>query len=183
MPHLVVGLGNPGDEYERTRHNVGFWVLDALQADLRADAWKQKHGALWVKADGDIILCKPQTYMNKSGEPTQAVAQFFKVEAKDVIVVHDELDFLPGVVRLKQGGGAGGHNGLKSLIACLGADFARVRVGIGKPPREGVEHVLGVPGKQEMALYDEAIVRAKEAVRLVIEKGMTRAMNSFNTQP
>jgi PTH1 family peptidyl-tRNA hydrolase len=133
-----------------------------------------------VKASDDIVLCKPQTYMNKSGEPTQALAQFFKIETPNVIVIHDELDFLPGVVKLKQGGGAGGHNGLKSLIACIGADFIRVRMGIGKPPREGVEHVLGTPGKAERELLDEAAVRSKDAALAVIKQGVKIAMNNVN---
>jgi PTH1 family peptidyl-tRNA hydrolase len=97
-----------------------------------------------------------------------------------VIVVHDELDFLPGVVRLKQGGGAGGHNGLKSLIACIGADFVRIRVGIGKPPREGVEHVLSAPSKAELPLYEEGVIRAKEAALAVLDKGVKLAMNDVN---
>ena len=180
---LIVGLGNPGAEYEKTRHNVGFWVLDALQAELRADPWKTKFGAEWVKLSrggDDLVLCKPQTFMNKSGEPTQALAQFFKIATENVIVVHDELDFPPGTVRLKQGGGAGGHNGLRSLIACIGADFVRVRAGIGKPPREGVEHVLGVPAKAERALLDEGVVRCKDAVLAVIAKGTKLAMNDVN---
>lgn len=187
---LIVGLGNPGVEYERTRHNVGFWVLDALQQRWRLDAFRSKFGAEWTKgklpaavsADAEVVLAKPQTYMNRSGEPTQALAQFFKIPPEQVLVVHDELDFEPGVVRLKVGGGAGGHNGLRSLIACIGADFVRLRLGVGKPrsAEQGAGHVLGVPPKAEQALLDEGVVRSVEGIERVLALGPGRAMTEVN---
>jgi peptidyl-tRNA hydrolase, PTH1 family len=189
-PYLIVGLGNPGSEYERTRHNVGFWALDLLQAQLRFSDFKEKFGGAWTKGTfrqgattSELLLLKPLTYMNKSGEPTQALASFFKVPVSNIIVIHDELDFEPGVVRLKQGGGAGGHNGLRSLISCVGADFVRVRLGVGKPrsAQHGADHVLSAPPKAELLALEEAAQRSADAALLTIERGIKLAMNSVNT--
>lgn len=135
---LVVGLGNPGSEYERTRHNVGFMALDALAEYFHCGAWKKKFkGLITAPADKKIIFLKPNTYMNLSGEAVVEAAQFHKIEPKEIIVFHDDIDLLPGQVKIKQGGGAGGHNGLKSIDAHVGPDYWRVRLGVGHPGVKG----------------------------------------------
>ena len=187
MPWLVVGLGNPGGEYERTRHNVGFWVIDALASRHRFASYRDKFGASFSKgsiAGAEVILAKPQTYMNRSGEPTQQLAQFFKAEPANIVVVHDELDFEPGVLKVKLAGGHGGHNGLRSLIANVGDGFVRLRLGVGKPPPgRGTDFVLGAPRGIELAAIEDACARAVDAVDMIIERGVKLAMDRFNQMP
>ena len=137
---LIAGLGNPGKEYENTRHNAGFMVLDALADKLGADISEKKHKALCGKAvigGQKLILLKPQTYMNSSGESIRAAADYYKVDPEDILVVYDDISLAPGQLRIRAEGSAGGHNGIKSIIAHLGTqEFPRVRVGVGeKPPR------------------------------------------------
>ncbi len=132
---MIVGLGNPGGKYVATRHNIGFILLDAI-ADYYGGAWRSKFQGEEQKltiAARDVILLKPQTFMNLSGQSVGAAAKFYKIKPRDIFVVHDELDLEPGRVKLKQGGGHAGHNGLRSLIEYIGADFERLRVGIGHP--------------------------------------------------
>lgn len=136
---LLVGLGNPGAEYAATRHNIGFMALDALHERLGTESWQRKfHGSLATATlQGDrLLLLKPQTFMNRSGLAVGEVCQFYKIPPADVLVFHDELELPPGRVRVKQGGGHAGHNGLKSLDAAIGADYWRIRLGIGRPPPE-----------------------------------------------
>jgi PTH1 family peptidyl-tRNA hydrolase len=183
-PWLILGLGNPGAEYARTRHNVGFWVVDALAERHGFAPFRDKFGAAWSKgtiAGADVILAKPQTFMNRSGEPAQQLATFFKVELARVVVVHDELDFEPGVLRVKAGGGAGGHNGLRSLIANLGDGFVRLRIGVGKPPPgRGVDFVLGAPRGIALEAITDACARSADAVDMIIGRGVAAAMEQFN---
>ncbi len=141
---LIVGLGNPGPKYARNRHNIGFMVLDQIAADHDFPAWKSKHqGAVSEGRFGSdrAVLLKPETFMNKSGDSVGASMRFYKLEPEDVIVLHDEIDLAPGKVRWKQGGGHAGHNGLRSVHAHIGADYARVRLGVGHPG-----HKDAVPG-------------------------------------
>lgn len=145
---LIVGLGNPGQKYEKHRHNVGFMAVDALHRHEGFDAWKSKHQGLIAQGtlgSEKAILLKPTTFMNDSGRSVGEVARFFKIEPKDVVVLYDELDLPAGKVRVKTGGGAGGHNGIRSIDAHLGKDYRRVRIGIGHPgQKERVSgHVLG----------------------------------------
>lgn len=160
---LVVGLGNPGAEYARTRHNIGFMVVEELQSRLNFPTFKSKYNSLWCEGthgSGKVGLMLPQTYMNESGRAVGAAAKFYKVVPERVIVIHDELDLPLGEVRCKQGGGNAGHNGLKSIQAHLGTgDFWRVRVGIGHPGvRERVTgHVLGAFTADERAVVDKVI--------------------------
>ena len=133
--HLLIGLGNPGDEYARTRHNIGFRIVDALAEKRRCPPWKKKFKGLVTNTDA-LLLLKPQTFMNLSGEAALGAATFYKLKPENVIVFHDDLDLLPGQVKIKQGGGAGGHNGLKSLDAHIGKNYWRVRIGIGRPMTE-----------------------------------------------
>ncbi len=182
-PWLVVGLGNPGPEYQGHRHNIGFMVVDELARRWKLGGWKSKFGGEVTQAP-DAMLLKPQEYMNLSGQAAQRTAAFYKIEPAKVVVIHDELDLPFGTVRVKVGGGHGGHNGLRSLIQCLGADFIRVRCGIGKP--EGgkdrvVGHVLGDFSRVEEKELPFLVGGAADAAVLVLEKGTTIAMNKTNT--
>ncbi len=180
---LIVGLGNPGREYEATRHNAGFWWLDELarihNANFKVDG---KFHGLVARANlhgCEVHLLKPQTFMNVSGRAVGAVAQFYKIEPAQILVVHDELDLPPGSAKLKLGGGHGGHNGLKDIIAHLGTkDFWRLRVGIGHPGErdEVVKYVLNAPRKEEQVLIEEAMRRAQDVAPLIIEGKLEAAM-------
>jgi len=180
---LIVGLGNPGREYEATRHNAGFWWLDefarAHSANFKADS--KFHGLVARVAlrGHEAHLLKPQTFMNVSGRSVGAVAQFYKIEPANILVVHDELDLPPGSAKLKLGGGHGGHNGLKDIIAHLATrDFWRLRIGIGHPGErsEVSDYVLHAPRKEEQALMDEAMQRAQDVAMLIIEGKLEAAM-------
>jgi PTH1 family peptidyl-tRNA hydrolase len=143
---LLIGLGNPGDEYARTRHNVGFMCADEIAARKKCPAWKKKFCGLVTNADAFLLL-KPQTFMNLSGESATEALRFYQLAPENVIVFHDDIDLLPGQVKIKQGGGSGGHNGLKSLDACIGADYWRVRIGIGRPGSE--TRAVAVAGSEQ----------------------------------
>ncbi|MDD2702027.1 MAG: aminoacyl-tRNA hydrolase [Sideroxydans sp.] len=180
---LIVGLGNPGKEYEATRHNAGFWWVDEL-ARLSNASFKSEnkfHG-LVAKTNlhgHEVHLLKPQTFMNVSGRAVGALAQFYKLTPAQVLVVHDELDLPPGSAKLKLGGGHGGHNGLKDIIAHLGSkDFWRLRIGVGHPGdrAEVVNFVLNAPRKEEQALIDEASQRAQDVAPMIIEGKLEAAM-------
>jgi PTH1 family peptidyl-tRNA hydrolase len=196
--YLVVGLGNPGKKYERTRHNVGFMVVDHLVRTHRMADFKEKFSGLWTKGEVSIgstrstrypvAVVKPETFMNLSGDCVQPAAAFLKVEPKAVIVVHDELDLPWRDVKLKLGGGHAGHNGLRSLIDRLGTpDFVRVRVGVGRPPPgfkgDVADYVLQGFDSMETAELPEVIDRACAAVEAVVAKGPQAAMNALNAKP
>lgn len=180
---LIVGLGNPGCEYETTRHNVGFWWVDEL-ARLQKLSFKNETKFHGLAARGqlqghEILLLKPQTFMNVSGRSVGALVQFYKIAPSEILVVHDDLDLQPGVARLKLGGGHGGHNGLKDIIAHLGTrDFWRLRLGIGHPGdrAEVVNFVLNDPRKEELALIEQAVQRALEISDLIITGKQEAAM-------
>lgn len=185
---LVAGLGNPGRGHERDRHNVGFWLVERLarthQASLRRDA---KYQALVARLDGpagEVWLCEPQTYMNLSGRSVGALARFYKMAPEQVLVVHDELDFPPGVARLKLGGGVAGHNGLKDIQAQLGTQgFWRLRIGIGHPGDRDLvaDYVLNAPPPEERELIEGALERALEVMPLVLAGDMTGAMHKLHS--
>jgi PTH1 family peptidyl-tRNA hydrolase len=140
--HLIIGLGNPGDDYVRTRHNIGFMAVDEIAARYHAAPWKKKFRGLITQSD-NFLLLKPQTFMNLSGESALEAMQFYQMKPEQIIVFHDDLDLPPGHVRVKQGGGTGGHNGLKSMDAQVGQNYWRVRLGIGRPMTEQGEPVKG----------------------------------------
>jgi PTH1 family peptidyl-tRNA hydrolase len=178
---LIVGLGNPGREYETTRHNAGFWWVDELarlqNLSFRSEAKFHGLAARGQLHGHEVWLLKPQTFMNVSGRAVGALAQFYKIPPAEILVVHDELDLPPGVARLKIGGGHGGHNGLKDIIAHLGTkDFWRLRLGIGHPGEraEVVNYVLNDPRREERELIDEAMQHAQNVAHLVVE-GKTEA--------
>ncbi len=182
---LVVGLGNPGPEYAGTRHNVGFAVVDSLAAQWGL-TWEQSKSwqALWAKGP-QAILVKPLSYMNRSGYPLHAVAQFYKIAPAEMLVVLDDMALELGRLRLRPGGGTGGHNGLESIIVQFGTeDIPRLRVGIGAAPREGAtDYVLGRFFEEEKAVVQTAVARAADAVKCAIDNGLLSAMNQFNKNP
>ncbi|MGC2167388.1 MAG: aminoacyl-tRNA hydrolase [Gallionella sp.] len=178
---LIVGLGNPGGEYEATRHNAGFWWADEFanshKLDFRSEAKFHGMMARGQLHGHEMILLKPQTYMNNSGRSVGALAQFYKIDPAAILVVHDELDLPPGVARLKIGGGHGGHNGLKDIIAQLGTrDFWRLRLGIGHPGdrTEVSNYVLNDPRREERDQIDQAMQKAQAVAHYIIE-GKTEA--------
>lgn len=183
---LIVGLGNPGDEYARTRHNVGFWFIEELArrhgGSFRSEPKHQGHVARVNIAGSEIWLLKPMTFMNRSGGPTRSVAGFYKVPVEEILVAHDELDFPAGVVKLKQGGGAAGNNGVTDVMAQMGPDFWRLRIGVGKPSGVGVDHVLSRPSAAEERAIRECIAESIEAVPVILEHGGQRAMNRLHTR-
>jgi len=191
---LIVGLGNPGKKYESTRHNAGFWLVERLAAQHRLTLRKEaKFHALMAKLDsgaGQAWLLLPQTWMNESGSAVGALAQFRKLAAGEILVVHDELDLPPGSVKIKQGGGHAGHNGLRDIIENLGTpDFWRLRIGIGHPrdlaasEQEAADFVLHPPGKDDRALIDAAIDRGVAVFDLILADDMAAAMHKLHTKP
>jgi PTH1 family peptidyl-tRNA hydrolase len=187
VTRLVVGLGNPGREYAFTRHNAGFLVLDLLGDDLRATYWKDQGGAkvAVVRFDGgDLVLAKPQTFMNLSGTSVKKLAELYDAAASDIIVIHDDIDLAAGKVRVKRGGGHGGHNGLRSLHERLGDDaYLRVRVGVGRPPgrMDAADYVLQPLKGEAWDDLEASIPAAAQAVISILERGIDATMQEFNT--
>lgn len=186
---LIVGLGNPGREYAETRHNAGFWWIDALArtegATLRSDA--KFHGlvARIGRPAGDIWLLEPETFMNASGRSVAAIARFYKVAPEEILVVHDELDLPPGTARIKKGGGHGGHNGLRDIGAHLGTnDYWRLRLGIGHPGdrNQVVKFVLQPPTQQEAILIEDAMARSLALFPLLATGEFPAAMHKLHTK-
>ena len=184
---LIVGLGNPGPEHALTRHNVGFWFADALAHTAEARfRMHRKHQAEMTRikiADHEIVLVKPQTYVNRSGLAIRSVAEYYRVSPGEMLVAYDELDLPVGTVRLKRGGGAGGHNGVKDTIAHIGDDFWRLRVGIGHPGNkaEVIDYVLRrAPPEEEEAII-ECVAAAVEIMPLLLSAGAEKAMNRLHT--
>ena len=184
---LIVGLGNPGLEYRDTRHNVGFMVVDALVDRWRvADQWREKFEALQIKTvrgDEQVIIAKPLTFMNLSGQAVQALAGFYKIEPADVFIVTDDVALPLGRLRARREGGAGGHNGLKSIIQSLATQaFPRMRVGVGRGDgqRDLADHVLGRFEADERDTVSAAVLRAADATEMFLSEGIGRVMNAFN---
>jgi PTH1 family peptidyl-tRNA hydrolase len=183
---IIVGLGNPGKKYERTRHNAGFMAVEEVARGLHADIAQEKYHALIGKARIDsieAILVKPQTFMNNSGRSVGAIIRYTHAALSDIVVLHDDLDLPLGTVRIKAGGGHGGHNGLRSIIEHLGSpDFIRVRIGIGRPEpdRDSADYVLSPIPAAEREPFTMAVVRAAQAATAVTLEGPTGAMNTYN---
>jgi peptidyl-tRNA hydrolase, PTH1 family len=182
----VVGLGNPGKQYEPTRHNVGFRVLDRLARSFSVKLEERKFQGFWGSCSINrqkVFLLKPQSFMNRSGEGVSQMLRYFKIVPQQMLVVHDDLDLPLGRIRLAQRGGAGGHRGITSIIEHLGVqDFARLKLGIGRPIHdETIEaYVLRSPYPEQEGAFEEMIVRGAEAAETVLLSGMVRAMNLFN---
>ena len=188
---LLVGLGNPGPEYDATRHNAGFWWVDTVAAKLgaRLSFDRGYHGlvARVNRPGGEPLwLLEPQTFMNLSGKSVAALARFFKIAPDEILVAHDELDLLPGQVKLKLGGSAAGHNGLKDIVAQLGStDFWRLRLGIGHPgvKSEVIHYVLKKPSPEHREAIEQCIERTLDALDLLLAGAMERAMMKMHTRP
>jgi PTH1 family peptidyl-tRNA hydrolase len=185
MTRLVIGLGNPGPEYAHTRHNAGFLVVDLLASTLGASYWKDEAGAKTAKVrlgDEEVVLAKPQAFMNVSGKAVKRLVEAYGVPLGEVIVVHDDLDLPEGDVRAKSGGGHGGHNGLRSLHEVVGDDYLRVRVGIGRPPgrMDPADYVLEPLRGEKLERLEGSVPTAAQAVIDVLEHGIEAAMTEHN---
>ncbi len=187
---LIAGLGNPGPEYAATRHNAGFWLLDALADDLRASFAMEKAFAGFVAkarhAGEAVLLVKPMTYMNRSGQAVGALARFYKIAPEQVLVVHDELDLMPGQAKLKQGGGHAGHNGLKDIQAALGTpNFWRLRLGIGHPrtlnlAQPVADFVLHPPRRDELTGIEDTLTRGRAIIPALLDGNVEQAMRQLH---
>lgn len=188
MIRLIVGLGNPGSEYSRTRHNAGFWFVEQLaeQSNAQFAGESRFHGeATRINSGGvDCRLLKPTTFMNESGRAVQAMLDYFKIDATEMLVAHDEIDLDSGIVRLKKGGGHGGHNGLRDIISCTGEkNFLRLRIGVGHPgQRDAVTpHVLGKPGSEDQTLIDTAIDNALSIMPMLFDGDLQKATSKLHS--
>jgi len=186
--HLVVGLGNPGRQYENTRHNVGFKAVTKLAKRLKAElSFKSNLDSLSCRTDvsgSDVVLLLPQTYMNNSGQAVVLAMKKYNIKPENIIVVHDEIDLLPGTIKIKNGGGSAGHNGIRSIISSVGSGgFIRIRIGVGKPEcdgQTGAEYVLSdISGKDKKEI-GRCIDNACDAIESIITEGIVSATNVFN---
>lgn len=186
MSMIIVGLGNPGPEYEHTRHNAGFMAVDALAENLRASYWKDEAGAKVAVVrlgDDELVLAKPQTFVNLSGTSVKKLLAAYEVDVADLIVIHDDIDLAPGAVRVKRGGGHGGHNGLRSVSEQLGEGaYVRVRIGVGRPPgrMDPADYVLQPLRGEAAEELASVIPSAAQAALHVLEHGVESAMQEFN---
>lgn len=185
--YVIAGLGNPDKKYEKTRHNVGFDVIDAMAKKYNVELTEKKHRAIYGSgyiAGQKVLLVKPQTYMNLSGESIQAILNFYKLDAEsELLVIYDDISLALGRIRVRAKGSAGGHNGIKNIIAMTGTQgFVRIKIGVGEKP-EGwdlADYVLGRFSKEERALVEDAFVDAMEAAELILSDDLAGAMNKFN---
>lgn len=182
---LIVGLGNPGKEYEHTRHNVGFDVIDLFCKKYNIEANRKKFKGMYadgIIAGERILILKPMTYMNLSGESISEVLKFYKISNDNIIIVYDDISLEVGRLRIRDKGSAGGHNGIKSIIAHLGSDvFPRIKIGVGQPSKDDlVSHVLGKFSKDESEKLNEVFKTSIEALEVIIRSGTMEAMNKFN---
>ena len=184
--YLIVGLGNPEADYDKTRHNMGFHVINELAKEYEIELNRKNFNGIYGNGtiEGQkVILLKPQTYMNLSGESIIEYKNFYKIALENIIVVYDDIDLEPGEIRIRRKGSAGSHNGMKSVVQYLNSeDFPRVRVGIGKPEEEKelIQHVIGSVDEQEWKLLNEGTKKAKNAIIQIIKDGIDKAMNKYN---
>jgi PTH1 family peptidyl-tRNA hydrolase len=187
--YLVAGLGNPGTEYADTRHNVGFMVVDTLAAAHRIAVDRRKFNVVYGRGrigGVEVLLAKPQAFMNRSGPPLRQLAEYFRIQREAMIVIHDDIDLAFERLKIKEKGGDGGHKGIKSLIEAFGGDqFVRLRVGVGRSETGGdvVGHVLGKFNPDELSLLDKFLQRADEAIETILCKGTKEGMNRYNQSP
>lgn len=184
--YLIVGLGNPEVDYSGTRHNMGFDVINKLAKEceiaINRTKYQGEYGTGTIE-DQKVVLLKPQTYMNLSGESIAQFKKFYKLEDKEIIVISDDIDIEPGKIRIKRKGSAGAHNGLKSVVHCLKSEeFIKVKVGVGRPKTTEylIEHVIGHINEEEYKVLEDGIEKAKEAVKVILNKGVDAAMNKYN---
>ena len=185
--YLIVGLGNPGDKYEKTRHNVGFRIIDKIADKYNAKTFKNKFEALYADCDIDgktVMLLKPLTYMNNSGRAVSETVRFYKIPTDNILVISDDISMAAGRLRIRANGSHGGHNGLKDIIELLGTDnIARIKVGMGEKPHADydlADWVLSVPSKEDTLLIEKAEDSAAQAVKVILKSGLSAAMNRFN---
>lgn len=184
--YLIVGLGNPEQEYSNTRHNMGFDTVNKLAKQYEIEINKKKFKGVYGTGniEGEkVIILKPQTYMNLSGESIKEAIDFYKIEGKNIIIIYDDIDIKPGIIKVRKTGGPGTHNGMKSVIQNIQMkEFPRVRVGIGMPEHKNdlINYVIGKIPKEEIEILDKSTTKAKEAVIEIIKNGIDRAMNKFN---
>lgn len=184
--YLIVGLGNPEEEYGKTRHNMGFNAINKIAQKYNMQLNKSKFQGLYdtgVIEKEKVILIKPQTYMNLSGQCVKEIVDFYKIEKENILVVYDDMDIEPGIIKIRKKGSAGGHNGMKSIIQMIGTEeFPRIRIGIGRPEHNGdeINYVIGVIPKDEIPTLEEGTEKAKEAIIEIMKNGIDSAMNKFN---
>ncbi len=184
--YLIVGLGNPEAEYGKTRHNMGFNTINKIATKYNIDVTKTKFQGLngtGIIEGKKVVLLKPQTYMNLSGESVKPFVDFYKIEKENILVIYDDMDIEPGKIKIRKKGSSGGHNGMKSIIQMIGTeDFPRIRIGIGRPEHNGdeINHVIGAIPEEQIPLLDEGTEKAKEAVIEILKNGIDIAMNKFN---
>lgn len=184
--YLIVGLGNPEEEYSKTRHNMGFNTINKIANQYNIEINKNKFQGLYESAiiEGKkAILVKPQTYMNLSGNCVKEIVDFYKIEKEKIIIIYDDMDIEPGKIKIRKKGSSGGHNGIKSIIQMLGTEeFARIRIGIGKPEHKGdeINYVIGAIPEEEISKLKEGTEKAKQAVIEILKNGIDIAMNKFN---
>lgn len=181
---LVAGLGNPGLQYENTRHNVGFQVIDLISGKYNITVNRTKFKGICGEGfigSEKVMLLKPSTYMNLSGESISQAAEFYKIPVENIIVIHDDVSLDVGRMRIRKGGSAGGHNGIKDVIACMGSDqFVRIKIGVGEPKIDLIAYVLGKIPDEEKTILDKMYGYASDAVETIIKSGNGEAMNRFN---
>ena len=184
--YLIIGLGNPEEEYSKTRHNMGFNTINLISKQCKIEINKNKFQGLYettIIEGQKVILIKPQTYMNLSGNCVQEFVNFYKIEKENIIVIYDDMDIEPGQIKVRKQGGPGGHNGMKSIIQMLGTqEFLRIRVGIGRPKRDGdeINYVIGAIPQEEIPKLNDGVEKAKDAVIEILKNGIDSAMNKFN---
>ena len=184
--YLIVGLGNPEEEYSKTRHNMGFNTINKLAEKYNIEVKQKKFQALYgsgIINNEKVILLKPQTYMNLSGNSVKEVIDFYKIDLKNLIVIYDDMDIEPGKIKIRKKGSAGGHNGMKSIIQQIGTEnFGRIRIGIGRPTHKGdeINYVIGAIPEDEVLKLEDGTEKAKEAVVDLIKNGIDDAMNKYN---
>ena len=184
--YLVIGLGNPEAEYSKTRHNMGFNTINKIAQQYNIEINKNKFQGLYESAviEGKkVILVKPQTYMNLSGNCVKEIADFYKVQKEEILVIYDDMDIEPGKIKIRKKGSGGGHNGMKSIIQMLGTEeFPRIRIGIGRPEHNGdeINYVIGAIPEGEIHKLEEGVEKAKDAVIEILKNGIDSAMNKFN---
>ena len=184
--YLIVGLGNPEEEYSKTRHNMGFDTINKLANEYNIKINKNKFKGLCgsgIIENEKVILLKPQTYMNLSGESIKEAMAFYKIKSENIIVIYDDIDIEPGIIKIRKKGGPGGHNGMKSVISEIDTqNFPRIRIGIGKPENKGqlIEYVIGKMPQTDKDILEKATILGKEAILEIIKNGVDIAMNKFN---
>jgi len=184
--YLIVGLGNPENDYSKTRHNMGFNVINKLSKEMNIEVNKNKFNSLFGSGiyNGEkVILLKPQTFMNNSGDAVSEIINFYKISPDELIVIYDDIDIEPGLIRIRRNGSSGTHNGMRSIVSCINTeDFCRIRVGIGKPQEniDMISYVIGFVPEDEIKRLDEGAEKAKDAVLELLKNGIDSAMNKYN---